>query len=477
MRNSYTTKVCIIGAGVSGLKAAQTLLSRPEFSNSDVVILEAQDRIGGRIRTVSTRSKLGLRYDFGAAWFHDSLTNEVLHESIADGTFDIQKDGYFDDKDVTLFASDNDGAIDYNDLKLTRVAEDIERYIELTYSASLDVADMSLDEIVAKYVEKYGIFLTEEQKNYSVRMLRYMELWFGIPLSNISAKYAVMNHQGRNLYNKKGFSFVVEKLRSQIKCEVLLGEKVTTINRDFTGGSRNHRVITASGTTVDADYLVVTVPHSVLKLPEDHEYGITWQPRLPRALSEALQNIHFGALGKVILEFDNIWWDNTQDRMEVLADIGIVLEIPVPFQYPICVINYGRVHGASSLVVLIQSPVTEYLEANPHKAWEYMKPMLEKIKVRTISDPINVLVTDWTQNPYARGSYTSVSVGDDPIDLIIQLSGEHDFCGLGPESTVRFAGEHTIADGAGCVHGAYNSGIRAAEWIFENLAKSEGSRL
>lgn len=478
MLKSYTTKVCVVGAGVSGLKAAHTLLHGSGISSTDVIVLEAQNRVGGRILTDSTRSKLGLKYDMGAAWFHDALTNTVLYDSIADGTFNVAKDGYFDDKDVAMYSSENHGKIDCNELKLHRIVEDIERFIEIHYSESLDVPDVSLDDMVDMYVAKYGIFLTPAQKKYCGRLLRYMELWYGIPLSKISGKYAVMSHQGRNLYNKKGYGFIIDKLSSQINCPVMLGEQVDEIRRNVKKGPRNHTLTTVAGTTVHADYIVVTVPHSVLDLPAEHEYGITWTPSLPKALTDSLLGMHFGALGKVILEFDHIWWDNTQDRIQVLADHAKVeeSEVPVPFQYPIYVVNYGRVHqGAPSLVILIQAPVTDYLEANPDKAWEYMKPMLQTIKVSEISEPINVLVTEWTQNPYARGSYTSVYVGDDPSDHVIQLSGEHDFCGMGSASTIRFAGEHTIGDGAGCVHGAYNSGTRAGEWILTDIAKNGNS--
>lgn len=474
MLKTYTTKVCIVGAGVSGLKTAHTLLHGSKLSSADVIILEAQNRVGGRILTDNSTSKLGLRYDMGAAWFHDALTNSVLYDSIADGSFDVEKDGYFDDKDPAMYSSKSQGKIDSSELKLNRIVEDVERFIEIYYSESSDIPDVSLDDMVEKYISKYGIFLSDTQKNYCGRMLRYMELWYGIPLSKISGKYTVMDHQGRNLYNKKGYGFVIDKLKSQINCPILLGEQVQDIYRDVKNGPKNHKIVTVAGTTIDADYLVVTVPQSVLELPAEHEYGIKWTPALPSALAESFQHMHFGALGKVILEFDHIWWDNTQDRIQVLAD-GVFVEeseVPQPFQYPIYVVNYGRVQqGAASLVILTQSPVTDYLEANPEKAWEYMKPMLNTIKVSEIAEPINVIVSNWTQNPYIRGSYTSLYVGDDPNDLVIQLSGEHDFCGLGSGSTIRFAGEHTIADGAGCVHGAYNSGTRAGEWILNHVSK------
>lgn len=42
-------RVCIIGAGVAGLSAAQKLI---QAGVKDVFVLEAQDRIGGRVHTV-----------------------------------------------------------------------------------------------------------------------------------------------------------------------------------------------------------------------------------------------------------------------------------------------------------------------------------------------------------------------------------------------------------------------------------------
>lgn len=466
-------KVCVIGGGVSGLKAAHTLLHLADtrFSPADIVVLEAQNRLGGRIKTDTASSKLGASYDLGAAWFHDALTNSVLHESIADGSVNVATDGYFDDRDICWFASDADGKLDANGLKLERVLEDMEKFIEIHFLQSLDVADVSLQQMAALYLDKYGAFLTPEQKKYCARMLRALELWYGISHEKISGRYAVMSHQGRNFYNKLGFSFLIEKLSSQLTCDVLMGEQVVSIARDVPLRDYRHLVTTASGKEYGVDYLVVSVPHLILSLPSSSPHGITWTPDLPNPMREAIGKMHFGALGKVILEFDSVWWDPKEDRMSVLSDeVPEGIEPPVhSFQYPIYVVNYANVHpGVSSLVILTQSPVTDHLEANPEEAWPYLKPLLAKLQVKPMRDPVNVIVTDWTRNPFARGSYLALHVGDDPTEEIIHLSGEFDSCGLGQSSTIRFAGEHTIADGAGCVHGAYDSGTRAAKWILSH---------
>ena len=70
---SKKNKVLVIGAGISGLAAAKNL----NDSGYDVTILEAKDRIGGRLYT--DRS-LGVPLEVGANWIHDNNpeTNPIM---------------------------------------------------------------------------------------------------------------------------------------------------------------------------------------------------------------------------------------------------------------------------------------------------------------------------------------------------------------------------------------------------------------
>ena len=54
--------IAIIGAGVSGLQAARTILSHPNADSHNVIVFEARDRIGGR---VDTKRKWGFPLDYG----------------------------------------------------------------------------------------------------------------------------------------------------------------------------------------------------------------------------------------------------------------------------------------------------------------------------------------------------------------------------------------------------------------------------
>ncbi|WP_425071199.1 FAD-dependent oxidoreductase [Sagittula sp. S175] len=71
-------RVAVIGAGVAGLAAAQMLT----MEGLDVTVIEARDRIGGRILT--DRS-LGLPLDLGASWLHGTAGNPLTQRADALG--------------------------------------------------------------------------------------------------------------------------------------------------------------------------------------------------------------------------------------------------------------------------------------------------------------------------------------------------------------------------------------------------------
>ena len=62
--------VVIIGAGISGLAAAKSLKEK----GFNVVVLESQEKIGGRLRT---NRSLGIAFDEGASWIHGINGNPI----------------------------------------------------------------------------------------------------------------------------------------------------------------------------------------------------------------------------------------------------------------------------------------------------------------------------------------------------------------------------------------------------------------
>ncbi|OLZ65343.1 hypothetical protein AV521_32165 [Streptomyces sp. IMTB 2501] len=69
--SSGSEGVIVVGAGISGLAAARYLADQGE----DVVVLEARDRIGGRIWTSEKWADMPL--DLGASWIHGINNNPI----------------------------------------------------------------------------------------------------------------------------------------------------------------------------------------------------------------------------------------------------------------------------------------------------------------------------------------------------------------------------------------------------------------
>ena len=70
--NTNCVDIIIIGAGIAGLECATKLHS---YGLKNLVVLEAQDYIGGRIRTDFINNDESLPLEYGATWIHgDTLS-------------------------------------------------------------------------------------------------------------------------------------------------------------------------------------------------------------------------------------------------------------------------------------------------------------------------------------------------------------------------------------------------------------------
>jgi monoamine oxidase len=101
--------VCIVGAGISGLAAAYRL----HKAGSSVIVLEASDRIGGRVWT--ERLSNGTPFEIGAQWVSDSGLQPHLRALMQELSGDRHKDidlseQYVGGKNVFI---GSDGKVDY----------------------------------------------------------------------------------------------------------------------------------------------------------------------------------------------------------------------------------------------------------------------------------------------------------------------------------------------------------------------------
>lgn len=90
---------------------------------------------------------------------------------------------------------------------------------------------------------------------------------------------------------------------------------------------------------------------------------------------------------------------------------------------------------------------------------------LKQIYGEDIPQPTFHLCTRWNQNPFSYGAYSFLSVGSSPqIFEDVRKS---------IQNRLFFAGEHTSISYFGYVHGAYDTGLKAASEIQQSFLNSK----
>lgn len=450
-------KVIIIGAGMAGVKTAVDLY---QTGIVDTVILEARDRTGGRLVSHASTLNPNLKYDFGASWFHDALKNPLFEKAQKLGNvhyfFDDRKNAYvsLESLDIPLW-------------KFDRIVEEMYSYISLAFTENPTRKDASIKEFCKEYLAKYGHHLTEDEKKYAKQVVRlWTELWEGIAWDETSAKQISLQnaHLGRNAFVVNGFATVFDNEFNELpqwyrEKNVRLGVHVKSI--DYSN-EKYVKLTTSTGETYTADYVVVTIPLSLLALndPAD-KCHLSWNPPLPQRITRVFTEGDFGSLGKVVFEFDQCFWPKDTERFYVLASEEDSDGVARPWQHPTLIVNYYAMTQTPSLVCLTQEPVSKQVENMSSDAiWSLFEPVIQKIADGKVRKPFKVHHTPWNKDDYTRGAYCASRVG------CLDLTDICDTLAEGVSDRVRFAGAETMGDSSnGCAHGAWFSGAREAKHI------------
>ncbi|CRK47542.1 hypothetical protein BN1723_007599 [Verticillium longisporum] len=415
-------RVIIVGAGIAGLRAAAVLLEK----DIDVVVVEARDRIGGRMLTAEVgKDKL----DMGAAWMHGTCP---LH-----------------------FAEFGPPGSQF---KAGNVADEFLDYLSYWLQREPDAPDVTADEHIRKFVRQHEL-LTEGEHVWAPEALRLHEATLGLRVEDISSKFFLdMLPPERDLYVKGGYRRIVEHPhgRHQIKLEISLRDDEY------------------AESTLQADAVIVTVPLGVLKADT-----ISFEPILPSHLLQGISRISYGALGKVFFEFREVFWSRHNDSLiyfptppELAADSEKNKNHVLGHCF--LVTNLYMMTGTPRLCVLLAPPMVQELEAmaaglgGSQAVFDYFEPLLEVFRLEPLEPlppVVDIKVTNWTTDELAGfGTYSTAKVGDDPNIWWDALDEEKG-------SKLQFAGEHCTSTATGCVHGAFESGEEAAKRVLSALGQ------
>lgn len=413
-------RVIVVGAGIAGLTAADAA----RCAGAEVLVVEARDRIGGRIRTVPLGPGT---VDLGGAWVHSPIGNPVA-EALA----------------VAGIATRNDGA--YGDPMAVWADGWVEAPETTTVTAALQ-ADWDPAEALAaipesdRFVDGVEWFLADRGLDGRLAELaRFALVWMvgalviaGPPdRISLAGAAAYAEGSGGNLVPSGGYGALVDLLAAGL--EVRLGATVTRIEH----GGAQVSVVTDSG-TFEGDHAIVTVPLGVLRAG-----AVTFDPPLPGSHASAVEHLAMGTEEKVVFRFSERFWpDSVWEITHVAEDRAF----PAWF-------DFSRHVGAPVLVALYNPHSTPGLAQMP--AEDRVDAALDVLRKMfgSVPGPDEALATDWTGDPCSLGSYSYVPIGASVDDM--RSLGE-------PVSEkLALAGEVTVPDCYGTVQAAFVSGLRAA---------------
>ena len=275
------SSVIIVGAGAAGIGAAEVLGDR-------CVVVEARDRIGGRIDTVMLGDAAA---DLGAAWMQQYGDNAVAERVRALDIASVPTDFA---RPIVRARIDNDAVVVHENYQALKAA--CAAFIRA--EAGGDGWDGSVPLDPGPWL---GSLAPAERAAASRMIEGDIVIEAGAPTTDISSKW-MFSEPGvgeGDCWLPSGYGDVLSRLVAGI--DVRLGWPVTHIEH---GGSIDEGVVVSGPSgTMCADRAIVTVPISILQAD-----AITFEPSLPHRHRRALDRIGLGTVEKVVLRFAERWW-------------------------------------------------------------------------------------------------------------------------------------------------------------------------
>ncbi|MDF1502024.1 NAD(P)/FAD-dependent oxidoreductase [Roseisolibacter sp. H3M3-2] len=445
--------VVVLGAGVAGLAAARALVD----AGKRVVVLEARDRLGGRVLTRRDPG-LAVPVELGAEFVHgtpralwrvlDEARLRVVDAAEEHVTLDggrlVERDDFAGTMDEVL------GALPDEERRPDR------SFAEFLGERFGDAAHADARRLAASYVEGFHAAPVGDVGTHG---LAHAE---GAASGNDQA-YRVVD----------GYDRVVAWLHDGAGEAPDVRLRTVAHRVRWSAGKvrvEAHQAVGVDDLQFDAAACVVTLPVGVLAASPGSEGSVSFEPRLDDR-AEALAAVGCGHVTRVVLQFRRRFWE---DRACVPAldgdvDPGMLSFVHAP-ERPVPVWWTLRAVRAPVLVAWVGGPRGLALARLDAAG-------LERTCVSALAQTLGLSVDavraelvavhhhDWTDDPFARGAYSYARVGgaDAPALLAAQLV-----------DTLFFAGEATAGGGnTGTVHGALASAERAAADGLAALARRD----
>jgi len=457
----------IVGAGWSGIRAAE-ILSQDE-GISKVLIIEANDYIGGRARTVMNSNISGIPTDFGCEWLYtewnqleptlrnagylDNVQNE-MYSTAGAATYIQARNESTEELTAELMDEKDVNELEGNWKLFTKFRKNLlKRNPDLSYGEAMrQFMDMSIDD--------------NEDRQYLNSILDLGELGYGGDINDLSLNEVGFSFMLGSVYKTHymsvpsigGFGTVASRvandtISSNADTEIKLESTVKKISE-----AGNNVVVSYEQDgemyNVTTRAALVTVSLGVLKARH-----IEFDPSLPDRKLDTIDGMGFGLLNKCIMYWDSfsdmVWPEDTY-WLEVITpdddDSGLFTAFfnPTTLKGKPCLIAWV----AGDEAVNMEEKTDDFILDQVMKNLKSMYP--------TINDPTTVMITRWGQEVNFLGSYSFNQVDRNFFNDASKLKEKF--------GNIWFSGEATNTEGwFGTTVGAWNTGEEAGRSMAESI--------
>jgi monoamine oxidase len=401
-------RVIVVGAGFAGLAAAEALVR----AGAEVEVLEARDRVGGRVWSVPFA---GAVVERGAEFILPG--NETVTATAKRlGLPLVRKGTLYGRREPRGAGRAVSGA---------QVAE-----------AAAGIADGPAPPPGATVAQALAGYDLEPALREAIRAR--IEISCAYPADDLDAEALTEGAAAFGDFDsytvEGGNDGIARELAAALEKPVRLSTPVSRIG----WSEREVRVLAGRHETI-ADAAVIAVPAAVLD-------SIAFDPRLPADKGEALARIRYGQAAKLFVSLTAppppSATLSVADRFWCWTQLGADGD-PLPFLAAFA--GTGRALHALS----VDAGAERWL-----KALARLRPDLDLEGAAT-------LIATWHDDPWARGAYSAASA-QWPIDTETLIR---------PDGPLAFAGEHTAGAWHGLMEGALRSGERAAQQVLQTAAR------